>query len=89
MVKVKTAILTLIFLATLILFLAATPWGGKETTGSPYSFEPREGARMPESGIGDIGIEIFTLYLFPFEVLALVLLAALIGAIYVARKEMA
>lgn len=86
MVKVKTAILTLIFLATLIVFIAATPWGGEEN-GS-YSFEPREGARAPESGIGEIGVEIFTIYLFPFEVLSLVLLAALIGAIYVARKEL-
>jgi len=87
MVKVKTTILTLIFLATLIVLLASTPWG--DGMLSPYGFEPREGARMPESGIGDIGIELFTMYLFPFEVLAFVLLAALIGAIYVARKEMA
>ena len=42
---------------------------------------------MPESGIGDIGIEIFTIYVFPFEVLALVLTAALVGAIYIARKD--
>ena len=86
MVKVKTAILMLIFLAALIVFIAATPWGGEEK-GS-FSFEPREGARAPESGIGEIGVEIFTIYLFPFEVLSLVLLAALIGAIYVARKEL-
>ena len=86
MVKVKTAILMLIFLAVLIVFIAATPWGGEEM-GS-YSFEPREGVRAPESGVGEVGIEIFTLYLFPFEVLGLVLLAAMIGAIYVARKEL-
>ena len=86
MVKVKTTVLTLIFLATLIVLLAATPWSGEEM-GS-YSFEPREGYRAPESGIGDIGVEIFTLYLVAFEVLSLVLLAALIGAIYVARKEL-
>jgi len=87
MVKVKTAILMLVFLATLIIFLSATPWGDERI--SPYSFEPRENARMPESGIGDIGMEIFTDYLIPFEVLSLVLLASLIGAIYTARKEMA
>lgn len=85
MVKVKTFALVLIFLATLITLLGVTPWGYKETVG--YSFQPASGERMPESGIGDIGIELFTLYVFPFEVLALVLLAALIGAIYVARKE--
>ncbi len=86
MVKVKTTILALIFLATLLVLIAATPWGGEEM-GS-YSFEPREGYRAPESGIGDIGVEIFTSYLVPFEVLSLVLLAALIGAIHVARKEL-
>ncbi|MCR3883028.1 NADH-quinone oxidoreductase subunit J [Methanotrichaceae archaeon M04Ac] len=86
MVKVKTAILMLIFLATLMIFIAATPWDGEERSG--YSFEPREGVRAPESGAGDIGVEIFTIYLFPFEVLALVLLAAMIGAIYIARKEL-
>jgi len=86
MVKVKTSILTLIFLAALLVLIAATPWGG-EKDGS-IGFEPREGARVPESDIGGIGVEIFTLYLVPFEVLSLVLLAALIGAIYVARKEL-
>lgn len=85
MVKVKTAILTLIFLATLIVFFAASPWDGAEK--SPYSFEPREGVRAPESGVGDIGVELFTIYIFAFEVLALVLLAAMIAAIYVVRKE--
>ncbi len=45
--------------------------------------------RMPESGIGDIGFEIFTIYVFPFEILALVLTAALVGAVWVARKEVA
>jgi len=85
MVKVKTLVLVLIFLAALITFISVTPWGYKETVG--YSFQPMPGERVPESGIGDVGIEIFTIYVFPFEVLALVLLAALIGAIYVARKE--
>jgi NADH-quinone oxidoreductase subunit J len=44
---------------------------------------------MPESGIGDVGFEIFTSYVFAFEILALVLPAALVGAICVARKEAA
>jgi NADH-quinone oxidoreductase subunit J len=89
MVNYKIVILILAFLAALFASLSVTPWeqgqGGKQL----YSFEPREGLRMPESGIGDIGVEIFTIYVFPFEVLALVLTAALIGAIYIARKETA
>lgn len=86
MVKYKVIILTLAFLAALFASLSVTPWGQNEK--QPYSFQPREGVRMPESGIGDIGIEIFTSYVFSFEVLALVLTAALVGAIYVARKDM-
>jgi NADH-quinone oxidoreductase subunit J len=85
MVKYKTLILILAFLAVLFASLSITPWeqGQKE----PSQFVPREGLRVPESGIGDIGTEIFTIYVFSFEVLALVLTAALIGAIYVARKD--
>lgn len=45
--------------------------------------------RLPESGIGDVGFEIFTSYVFSFEILALVLTAALVGAVWVARKEVA
>jgi NADH-quinone oxidoreductase subunit J len=55
----------------------------------PLKYEPREGLRLPESGIGDVGLEIFTSYVFAFEILALVLTAALVGAVWVARKEVA
>jgi len=87
MVKYKNVILTLAFLAALFASLSLTPWeqGGKE----PYSYVPQEGLRVPESGIGNIGIDIFTTYVFSFEILALVLTAALVGAIYIARKEAA
>jgi NADH:ubiquinone oxidoreductase subunit 6 (subunit J) len=87
MVNIKILILAFVFLATFVTYIGVTPWGYMEMV--PFSFQPEPGARIPESGIGDIGIEIFTIYVFPFEVLALVLLAALIGAIYVARKEAA
>ncbi len=87
MVKFKIIILTLAFLAALIASLSVTDWGtGVE---QPLGFEPREGMRLPESGIGDIGFEIFTVYVFAFEILALVLTAALVGAVWVARKEVA
>jgi F420H2 dehydrogenase subunit J len=85
MVKYKVVILTLAFLAVLFASLSVTPWAQAEK--QPYSFEPKEGNRVPESGIGNIGMEIFTIYVFSFEVLALVLTAALVGAVYVARKE--
>ncbi|HOU71252.1 MAG TPA: dehydrogenase [Methanothrix sp.] len=87
MVKYKIIIITLAFLAALFASLSLSDWGAGEK--QPSSFEPREGLRMPESGIGDVGFEIFTSYVFAFEILALVLTAALVGAVYVARKEAA
>jgi NADH:ubiquinone oxidoreductase subunit 6 (subunit J) len=86
MVKYKVVILTLAFLAVLFASLSVTPWEQGQII-QPYSFEPSAGNRVPESGIGNIGIEIFTIYVFSFEMLALVLTAALVGAVYVARKE--
>jgi len=87
MVNYKLIILALAFLAALVASLSLTDWG--ESEKQPFSYEPNEGLRMPESGIGDIGMEIFTTYVFAFEILALVLTAALVGAVYVARKEVA
>lgn len=87
MVKYKTIILTLAFLAVLIASLSLADWGPSEK--QPLSYVPEEGLRLPESGIGDVGFEIFTTYVFSFEILALVLTAALVGAVWVARKEVA
>ncbi|MHC1593513.1 MAG: NADH-quinone oxidoreductase subunit J [Methermicoccaceae archaeon] len=41
-----------------------------------------------ESGIVDLGRELFTTYVASFELLSLLLLAALIGAIYLSKKDM-
>jgi NADH:ubiquinone oxidoreductase subunit 6 (subunit J) len=87
MVKFKIIIITLAFLAALFASISLSDWGAGEKQLS--SFEPREGLRVPESGIGDVGFEIFTYYVFAFEILALVLTAALVGAVWVARKEVA
>ena len=86
MVKYKVVILSLAFLAVLFASLSLTPW---KSTGQaqPLSFVQNPGERLPESRIGDVGLEIFTTYVFPFEILALVLTAALVGAVYVARRE--
>lgn len=87
MVKFKVIILTLAFLAALFASLSVTNWGTSEK--QPLGYEPSAGLRLPESGIGDVGFEIFTIYVFSFEILALVLTAALVGAVWVARKEVA
>ena len=87
MVRYKIMILTLAFLAVLFASLSMTQWG---TVGKEQAiYEVKEGHKMPESGIGSVGMEIFTIYIFPFEILALVLTAALVGAVYVAKKEAA
>ncbi|MCJ7445206.1 MAG: dehydrogenase [Methanotrichaceae archaeon] len=83
--KIKVIILTLAFLALLFTAFSITHWGVPEE--KRYIYESWEGARYPESGIGEIAMEIFTIYVFSFEVLALVLTAALVGAIYIAKKE--
>lgn len=36
---------------------------------------------------GEIGYAIFTKFVLPFEVISLVLLAAMIGAIFIAKRE--
>ena len=46
---------------------------------------PSPGA--PPGGVGEIGRLLFTDYLFPFEVTSLLLLAALVGALTLARRR--
>ena len=87
MAKFKLIIITLAFLVVLFVSLSLSNWGSTEK--QPSSYVPQDGNRMPESGIGDVGFEIFTTYVFAFEILALVLTAALVGAVWVARKEVA
>jgi NADH:ubiquinone oxidoreductase subunit K len=59
MAKYKVAILTLAFLAALFASLSITQWDQGQGEKQLYSYQPREAARMPESGIGDIGLQIF------------------------------
>jgi NADH-quinone oxidoreductase subunit J len=87
MAKFKLIIITLAFLVALFASLSLSNWGSIEK--QPSGYVPLDGMRMPESGIGDVGFEIFTTYVFAFEILALVLTAALVGAVWVARKEVA
>ena len=87
MVRYSIMILTLAFLAVLFASLSLTQWGAVGVEQVIY--EVKEGQKTPESGIGSVGMEIFTIYVFAFEILALVLTAALVGAVYVAKKEAA
>ncbi len=75
----KQSVLALLSVASfafiLIHVIKQTPWPGKLlTVGEPIS-------------ILDIGTALLTTYVFPFEVIAIILTGALIGAVIVAKKE--
>jgi NADH:ubiquinone oxidoreductase subunit 6 (subunit J) len=75
--KILNAVVALLFLAVVAMSVLGTGWVVKPLTfveGDP-------------SGIVHIGTQIFTTYVVAFEVLALVLLAALIGGIYLAKED--
>ena len=75
--KILNAVVTLLFLAVIGIAVMGTAW-----VEVPLTFTDTD-----SSGIVTIGTEIFTTYVVAFEVLALVLLAALIGGIYLAKKD--
>lgn len=67
----------LVFLAVLAGVITKTSW-----PGSPEN-------AVPPPSVKDLGIRLMTDYVFPFEVLGILLFAVLIGALVVARKEKA
>jgi NADH-quinone oxidoreductase subunit J len=75
--KILNAVVTLLFLAVIGIAVMGTAW-----VEVPLTFTDTD-----SSGIVTIGTEIFTTYVVAFEVLALVLLAALIGGIYLAKED--
>ncbi len=64
----------IIFLMTLIGVLYATPW-------------PIKSAPLPRADTASIGRALLGEYVFPFEVISVFLIAALVGALVVARRE--
>lgn len=53
----------------------------------PIDYTVWEDGSKDASGIEHVGGLLFTKYVIPFEVLALILLAALLGSLYMAKKE--
>lgn len=68
-----------------LLFTAIVMVGAFGTSWNTVSELPQNPA--DQSNIESIGMLIFTHYVVPFEVLSIVLLASLIGAIYLAKGE--
>ena len=71
-------IVALLFIAVVVTGIFGTSWN----TVSELPENPAD-----PSNIEGIGMLIFTQYVVPFEVLSIVLLASLIGAIYMAKGE--
>ena len=76
--KILNLIIALLLLAVLFVSIddSARVWGGKEEANY---------ISVQEIASGTGGI--FTDFIFPFELLSLLLIAALIGALYIAKKE--
>ncbi|MDD3043087.1 MAG: F420H2 dehydrogenase subunit FpoJ [Methanosarcinaceae archaeon] len=72
-------------LVVAVLFLAVVGLGVFGTAWNTVSELP--GNLEDPSNIEGLGMLIFTQYVVPFEVLSIVLLATLIGAIYMAKGE--
>ena len=72
-------------LAVSLLFLAVVVLGTFGTSWNTVS-ELHENPADPSNVVG-LGLLIFTQYVIPFEVMSIVLLASLIGAIYMAKGE--
>jgi NADH-quinone oxidoreductase subunit J len=71
-------IVAVLFTAVMVVGIFGTSWN----TVSELPENPAD-----QSNIESIGLLIFTHYVAPFEVLSIVLLASLIGAIYLAKGE--
>ncbi|MBW6469750.1 MAG: NADH-quinone oxidoreductase subunit J [Methanosarcinaceae archaeon] len=76
--KSINAAVALLFFAVVALAVVSTTW--TTVNELPQNVDD-------QSNIEAIGVLIFTQFVIPFEVLSIVLLAALIGAIYIAKGE--
>ncbi|MBU4373153.1 MAG: hypothetical protein KJ714_01670 [Euryarchaeota archaeon] len=85
--KILNIIIALLLLAVLFTAIHESDevWAGKEEV-TAISVEEIAGGVDIASGV-DIRYGIFSDFIFAFELLSLLLLAALMGALYIAKKE--
>ncbi len=76
--RILGIIVALLFLAILIVSVIGTSWPAVDQL--PQNLED-------QSNIVGIGLLIFTQFVVPFELLSIVLLSAMVGAIYIAKGE--
>ncbi|PLX30848.1 MAG: NADH-quinone oxidoreductase subunit J [Ignavibacteria bacterium] len=71
-------------LAVLALIIEVLGWQGGETLNAMQQMAPNAVQNGMVQNIGDV---LFTSYVFPFEVTSILLLAAMIGAVVLAKKR--
>ena len=71
---IPASLITFIFFVLSVVALAKTAW-------------PVSGGQLPEDRIFEIGKLLMSEYVIPFEVVSVVLLVALVGAIIIGRRE--
>jgi NADH-quinone oxidoreductase subunit J len=76
--RILGMIVAFLFLAILMVSVIGTSWPTVDQL--PQNLED-------QSNIEGIGLLIFTQFVVPFELLSIVLLSAMIGAIYIAKGE--
>lgn len=76
--RILGIIVALLFLAILLVSIIGTSWPTVDQL--PQNLED-------QSNIVGIGLLIFTQFVVPFELLSIVLLSAMVGAIYIAKGE--
>jgi NADH:ubiquinone oxidoreductase subunit 6 (subunit J) len=83
-INLVTALLLVIaFVFAILNASASDSWGGAKS----IDFTVWEDGSKDTSAVEHVGGLLFTRYVVPFEVLSLVLLAALLGSIYMAKRE--
>jgi NADH-quinone oxidoreductase subunit J len=72
--KLFAFLVTLAFLGIMIWVIQSTPWGDQV-------------AQFAEENVKEIGTEMFTKFVIPFEMVSVLLLIALVGAIIMAKED--
>lgn len=72
---------SVVALCLLVLGVAAVVWSGR---GGP---QPALGADAPASLAARFGYELFTRYMLPFQLTGFLLLAAMVGVIFISKKN--
>jgi NADH:ubiquinone oxidoreductase subunit 6 (subunit J) len=84
MINLATALLLIAaFIFAITIASTSNTWGDAKH----IDYTVWDDGSKDASGIEHVGGLLFTKYVVPFEVLSLILLAALLGSIYMAKKE--